>query len=104
LFYKIEYGIAPEYLASLYKTLRTLPTRHSNDLIYQQELHFNSFFPTAIHEWNNLPLNIGSLPKKIYCSKVIYKVTRNILKITSYNMVIGNLNYYTQVYAQNAAP
>lgn len=67
LFYKIKHGIAPEYLsASIPDQSNTrYNLRNSNDItgiLARTTLYFNSFFPSTIREWNNLPLEIRNLP------------------------------------------
>ena len=65
LFYKMRYSLTPQYLSSLVpesiSNVFNYNLRHSNNLRginarttqYQQ-----SFLPTAIKEWNNLPLEL----------------------------------------------
>ena len=65
LFYKMRYSLTPQYLSSLVpesiSNVSNYNLRHSNNLRginarttqYQQ-----SFLPTAIKEWNNLPLEL----------------------------------------------
>ena len=69
LFYKMENGLAPDYLAEL------IPPRVSDEISYSlrnadnlRQIHasfrsyYGSFLPSTIREWNKLPDNIKSTP------------------------------------------
>lgn len=64
LFYKMFHNIAPTYLSSLVpSTINSLSNynlRNANDtqtIDSRTSQYFNSFLPSAIREWNNLPLD-----------------------------------------------
>ena len=64
-FYKMKNGLTPEYLNDLLPPLHrdqhTYNTRNSKNLVSIQcrtTYHFNSFIPSTIRIWNNLPTNI----------------------------------------------
>lgn len=71
LFYKIAYGIAPQYLQEL--LIPCIPPQNSYPLRNNDGLKFippqlktssymNSFIPSAIKLWNDLPIHIRNLP------------------------------------------
>ena len=71
LFYKIVYGLAPQYLQDLLKPCFPPQTNYSlrnhDGLSFvipqaRTESYLNSFLPSTINMWNDLPLHIRSLP------------------------------------------
>ena len=62
LFYKMQNDLLPEYLASLVPptvgSTSSYPLRNSNDLHIlhtNSQLYYNSFLPSPVREWNELP-------------------------------------------------
>ena len=62
LFYKMQNDLSPEYLASLVPptvgSTSSYPLRKSNDfyiLHTYSQLYYNSFLPSLVREWNELP-------------------------------------------------
>ena len=71
LFYKMVHGIAPKYLQDL--LLSSIPPQHSYTLRNDDDFKFippqvkttsymNSFLPSTIRLWNDLPLYIRNIP------------------------------------------
>lgn len=66
LFYKIQNGLTPEYLSSIIPPMTNdrYNLRNASDIpgiFARTTLYYNSFFPSVIREWNNLPLNVRNI-------------------------------------------
>ena len=83
LFYKIQNDLSPNYLSSLVPptvgSTSTYPLRNSKNLhtiyVLNSQLYSNSFLPSAIRDWNELPEEIRSAPS---LSAFKHKLNRNI--------------------------
>ena len=69
LFYKMQHNISPNYLASLVppsvENTTNYQLRNSTDLLTvhtNSKLYYNSFLPSAVRDWNELPEHIRNLP------------------------------------------
>ena len=67
LFFKMQNGQTPDYLSSIIPPTANnrYNLRNTNNIpgIYARTTqYYNSFFPTAIREWNNLPSEVRNLP------------------------------------------
>ena len=78
LFYKMVNGLSPPYLSSLLplpvNRVSSYNLRNSNDIQTipaRTNLYYNSFLPSAIREWNSLPLDIRN-------SDSLYSFKRNL--------------------------
>ena len=88
LFYKMQNGSAPDYLVDLVPPRVGNETPYSlrNADNYQQvhansRLYFDSFLPSTIREWNNLPADVKSAQT---LTSFKYKFERNTPKIPKY--------------------
>ncbi|MCG8096458.1 MAG: endonuclease/exonuclease/phosphatase family protein, partial [Candidatus Thiodiazotropha endolucinida] len=88
LFYKMFNNLAPTYLSSLLprqvSTVSRYNLRNSNDLQTirtKTSLYHNSFLPSTLREWNNLPVEVRQLPTlnsfKYHLSKDKRKVPKH---------------------------
>ena len=82
LFYKMQNNLSPNYLSSLVPptvgSTSTYPLRNSKNLHTirtNSQLYSNSFLPSAIRDWNELPEEIRSAPS---LSAFKHKLNRNI--------------------------
>ena len=69
LFYKMQHNISPNYLSSLVPpsvgNTTNYQLRNSTDLLTvhtNSQLYYNSFLPSAVRDWNELPEHIRNLP------------------------------------------
>ena len=93
LFYKMYNNLTPDYLSSLVPSsvneVSHYNLRNANDVLTvnaRTALYFNSFLPSVIREWNNIPAN----DKYVVCFK--RQISRNknifILETESYKFCI----------------
>ena len=82
LLYKILHGLAPDYLSELVPPLVQETTTYNlrnSDNVQNYRAHFNlflnSFFPSSIRAWNDLPHDIRNAPS---VASFKYKLNRNL--------------------------
>ena len=90
LFYKMQNGLAPDYLVDLVPPRVGNETPYSlrNADNYQQvhansRLYFDSFLPSTIREWNNLPADVKSAQTLTSFKYKFERIPRKFLNITS---------------------
>ena len=102
LFYKMQNGLAPDYLVDLVRPRIGNETTYSprNADNYQQvhanfRLYFDSFLPSTIREWNNLPADVKSAQTLTsFKYKFEREIPRNFLNITS--LATDVIRYFIQ--------
>ena len=69
MFYKMQNSLSPDYLSSLVPptigNTTNYPLRNSADLLTihaSSQLYYNSFLPSVIREWNELPEDVRNSP------------------------------------------
>ena len=69
MFYRMQNGLCPDYLSSVVPptigNTTNYPLRNSADLLTvhaSSQLYYNSFLPSVIREWNELPEDVRNLP------------------------------------------
>ena len=88
LFYKMQNNLSPDYLSSLVPPTigdtTNYPLRNSSNLLTlhaSSQLYYNSFLPSVIREWNELPEDIRNLPSKATFKP---KLNSDVTKIPSF--------------------
>ena len=88
LFYKMQHQMSPDYLSSLVPptigSTTNYQLRNSSDLLTlyaSSQLYFNSFLPSVIREWNELPEITRKLPS---IATFKYELNSDTMKIPTY--------------------
>ncbi|MES9994358.1 MAG: reverse transcriptase family protein [Candidatus Thiodiazotropha sp.] len=88
LFYKMQNSLSPNYLSSLVPptigNTTSYPLRNSSDLLTvhaSSQLYYNSFLPSVIREWNELPEDVRNLPS---IATFKHELNSDILKIPTF--------------------
>ena len=100
-FYKMQNGLAPDYLVDLVPPRVGNETPYSlrNADNYQQvhansRLYFDSFLPSTIREWNNLPADVKSAQT---LTSFKYKFERNTRKfLNNTSLATEVIRYFIQ--------
>ena len=109
IFYKIPHGIAPTYLSDIVPPLiqdtTTYNLRNAGNIQNYRvhtNLFSNSFFPSTVRAWNDLPndikdaLSVGSFK---------YKINKNLRSSPKFIMLEhAKVKYYRQDYEWSVVP
>ena len=88
LLFKMQNNLSPDYLSSLVPSFvgnsSSYPLRNATDLrtLYaRSQLYYNSFLPSTIRDWNNLPIETRNLTS---IASFKQKLNANIITLPKY--------------------
>ena len=88
MFYKMVNHLTPTYLSELVPlsvgdnaSYNLRNTSHIHNVFAHAKYHYNSFFPSAIREWNNLPVEVQCAAS---VASFNYMLNRNMITIPKY--------------------